>query len=146
MLKLFYFKSADGVPNFGDDLNPWLWRRLLAGYLSDDAPTLLTGIGTILNDRVPKASETLVFGSGVGFGGGLPQVDASWTIYCVRGPLSAQALAGFVTVGLATPVAASQAAMIAVAAPKIRGNIPAPVGAIAHGNRPGGVGHKNSAV
>jgi succinoglycan biosynthesis protein ExoV len=106
MLKLFYFKSADGVPNFGDDLNPWLWRRLLAGYLSEDAPTLLTGIGTILNDRVPKARQTLVFGSGVGFGGGLPQVDASWTIYCVRGPLSAQAL------GLPLEVAVTDPALL----------------------------------
>ena len=92
MLKLFYFRSADGLANFGDDLNEWVWSRLLGDLVAEDADTLFTGIGTILNDRVPRAPRTVVFGSGVGFGGGLPRVDASWTFYCVRGPLSAQAL------------------------------------------------------
>ena len=92
MLKLHYFKSADGVPNFGDDLNPWLWRQLLAGYVASESDTLFAGIGTLLNDRFPRSTRTIVFGSGVGFGTGIPRVDESWTFYCVRGPLSAHAL------------------------------------------------------
>jgi succinoglycan biosynthesis protein ExoV len=92
VLKLFYFKSADGVPNFGDDLNPWLWGNLLAGYLNDESDTLFVGIGTLLNDRLPRARRTIVFGSGVGFGSDRPRVDNSWTFCCVRGPLSADAL------------------------------------------------------
>jgi succinoglycan biosynthesis protein ExoV len=92
VLKLYYFKSADGVPNFGDDLNPWLWRRLLGDHLSHESDTIFSGIGTLLNDRFPRAKKTIVFGSGVGFGSGIPRVDDSWTFYCVRGPRSAHAL------------------------------------------------------
>jgi succinoglycan biosynthesis protein ExoV len=92
VVKLFYFRSTDGVPNFGDDLNPWIWSSLLGDYLCEDSDTLLSGIGTLLNDRFPKAHRTIVFGSGVGFGSGLPQVDDTWTFYCVRGPLSAEAV------------------------------------------------------
>jgi len=92
VLRLFYFKSADGVPNFGDDLNPWLWQKLLGEFLSSDGETLFAGIGTLLNDRMPRAKRTIVFGSGVGFGSSLPHVDESWMFCCVRGPLSARAL------------------------------------------------------
>jgi succinoglycan biosynthesis protein ExoV len=92
VFQLYYFKSADGVPNFGDDLNPWIWQQLLGDHLVDDGDTLFAGIGTLLNDRFPRARRTIVFGSGVGFGSGLPRVDSTWTFYCVRGPLSAQAL------------------------------------------------------
>ena len=79
MLKLYYFQSADGVPNFGDDLNPWLWRHLLGDYLTSESDTVFSGIGTLLNDRFPRAKKTIVFGSGVGFGSGIPRVDDSWT-------------------------------------------------------------------
>jgi succinoglycan biosynthesis protein ExoV len=106
VLKLYYFKSADGVANFGDDLNPWLWRQLLGGYLSDESDVLFAGIGTLLNDRLPRARRTIVFGSGVGFGSGAPRVDDSWTFYCVRGPLSAQAL------GLSADVAITDPALL----------------------------------
>lgn len=92
MLKLFYFRSADGVPNFGDELNPWLWRLMLGDAIDESGDTLFTGIGTVLNDRLPPARHTWVFGSGVGFGTGTPAVDHSWTFYCVRGPQSARAL------------------------------------------------------
>ena len=65
---------------------------MLGDYLASDSDTIFAGIGTLLNDRVPRATRTIVFGSGVGFGSGMPHVDDSWTFYCVRGPLSAQAL------------------------------------------------------
>jgi succinoglycan biosynthesis protein ExoV len=92
VLKLYYFKSADGVPNFGDDLNPWLWGQLLGDYLASESDTILSGIGTLLNERFPRARRTIVFGSGVGFGSSIPRIDDTWTFSCVRGPLSAQAL------------------------------------------------------
>lgn len=90
-MKLFYYRDPV-LRNFGDDLNPWLWEKLLPGQLDDGSDCLLVGIGTILNDRLPNARKTAVFGSGVGYGNGLPKVDESWTIYCVRGPLSAERL------------------------------------------------------
>jgi succinoglycan biosynthesis protein ExoV len=91
-VKLFYFRSPDGVTNFGDELNRDLWRHFLPRPFDDDASTLFVGVGTLLNDRLPKAKRTIVFGSGVGYGSGLPRRDEGWDVYCVRGPLSARAL------------------------------------------------------
>ena len=90
-MKLHYHRNKDGISNFGDDLNPWLWSRLLAHELDDDATTMFLGIGTLLNDRLPPAPARVVFGTGVGIGGPAV-VDSSWTFYAVRGPLSAKAL------------------------------------------------------
>lgn len=81
----------DLEPNFGDDLNPWLWHRLLPGCLDAAAPDQLVAIGTLLNRRLPSARRTLIFGAGVGYGPP-PAVDSSWHFYFVRGPLSAQVL------------------------------------------------------
>ena len=33
-MKLYYYKAPLG--NFGDDLNPWLWPRLLPDIFDDD--------------------------------------------------------------------------------------------------------------
>lgn len=85
-----YFKAAHG--NVGDDLNPWLWERLVPGLFDDDDGTLFVGIGTLLNDRLPAARRTVVFGTGAGYGSRPPVPDATWTVYCVRGPVTAAAL------------------------------------------------------
>jgi succinoglycan biosynthesis protein ExoV len=103
-MKLYYYK--DPIGNFGDDLNGWLWPRLLPDYLDEDKRALFVGIGTLLNDRVPPAPQTAVFGAGVGYGTRLPAVDATWKFYCVRGPLSAAAL------GLAPDRAVTDAAAL----------------------------------
>ena len=90
-MRLVYFPGEDGVTNFGDELNLHLWPRLLPGLFDDEDGTQFVGIGTLLNDRLPPAARTVVFGSGVGYYGP-PRRDDSWKIYCVRGPLSAQTL------------------------------------------------------
>lgn len=90
-MKLFYFRGANGVCNFGDEINPYLWPQLLPGAFDDDSATQFVGIGTLLNDRLPDAARTIVFGAGVGYYGAPRRSDA-WSIYCVRGPLSARAL------------------------------------------------------
>ncbi|MGL5133113.1 MAG: polysaccharide pyruvyl transferase family protein [Planktothrix sp.] len=98
-MKLFYFipqGSRAGISNFGDELNSWLWEQLLPGIFDQDETIAFLGMGTLLNNlvpqRVPNARHIIVFGSGVGYGETLPQIDQNWTIYCVRGPLSAQSL------------------------------------------------------
>ncbi len=91
-MRLHYYHARQG--NFGDDLNGWLWDRLLpAGWDAGDN-TLLVGIGTILDRTIPSAQKTVVFGSGAGyqspprgFGG------TTWQVLSVRGPLTAQILA-----------------------------------------------------
>ena len=92
-MKLFYLD----FPNVGDQLNPWLWSRLLPNVLDQDPGVSFIGIGTLLNrkiySRTPSARHRIVFGTGVGYiRTGVPSLDESWTVYCVRGPLSAKAL------------------------------------------------------
>lgn len=88
-MKLFYYQ--DPVGNFGDDLNAWLWPRLIPDLLDEDARSLFVGIGSILDQRIPHAPRKLIFGTGIGYGR-LPALDARWRICCVRGPLTAHAL------------------------------------------------------
>ena len=90
-MKLHFYRSPQGERNFGDELGPWLWRRLLPDAFDDDDRELFVGIGTLLNSKLPPARRTIVFGAGYGYGE-RPQIDSSWSVYCVRGPLTAQAL------------------------------------------------------
>lgn len=87
-MKLIYWKN---LPNFGDELNLWLWDRLLPGVFDDDASTIFVGIGTLLNELLPASESTIVFGSGAGYGR-RPNIDERWRIFCVRGPLTASYL------------------------------------------------------
>lgn len=90
-MRLVYYRGTDGVTNFGDELNVDVWRHHLPGAFEEDDGVQFIGIGTLLNDRLPEARRTVVFGSGVGYYGP-PRRDERWTVYCVRGPLSAEAL------------------------------------------------------
>jgi succinoglycan biosynthesis protein ExoV len=88
-MRLYYYKDSRG--NFGDDLNPRLWSRLVGDLLDEDGRTLLLGIGTILNGKIPSSPGKVVFGSGIGYGAP-PRLDGHWRVYCVRGPRTAAAL------------------------------------------------------
>ncbi len=90
-MRLYYWKGVGGTRNFGDELNPWLWDRLLPGLFNEGDDDVFIGIGTLLGQQVPQAGKTFVFGSGVGYGEP-PTIDEDWTIYSLRGPLSARAL------------------------------------------------------
>jgi succinoglycan biosynthesis protein ExoV len=91
-MKLYYFAGHDGVRNFGDELNHHVWPHLVPGiFQHGDDGTQFVGIGTLLNDHLPDAPRTVVFGSGVGYYGA-PRRTPAWDVYCVRGPLSAAAL------------------------------------------------------
>lgn len=89
-MKLYYYVDRDG--NFGDDLNPWLWGKLIPELINDNEDEIFIGIGTLLNDRVPEKPKKVVFGSGVGYGSSLPKIDNKWEFYCLRGPISADLL------------------------------------------------------
>lgn len=100
-MKIFYHKDDNG--NIGDDLNRFIWEKLLPiefnGYYyhtpkqnkatCDDS--LFVGIGTLLDQNIPKKVPKLIFSSGTGYGES-PLIDSSWNIYCVRGPLTAKRL------------------------------------------------------
>lgn len=105
-MKLFYYQEN----NFGDKLNPWLWEKLLPGVIDDNETSAFIGIGTLINDKLPLKTKNarlrVIFGTGVGYGEGTPQLDDSYKIYCLRGPLSAQAL------GVSTKLAVTDGAVL----------------------------------
>lgn len=104
-MKLFYCHIPLG--NFGDDLNAYLWPKLMPDAftgtvlyqpkvkpkiaLPSPDTTLFVGIGTLISSEIPETATKHVFGSGFGYGT-LPPHDASWHYHCVRGPLTAEAL------------------------------------------------------
>lgn len=91
-MKMIYFKGDH--PNFGDELNPWLWPKLLPDFFNDDENNLFLGIGSIIGTRYGEAPKKTVFGTGF-----VPSYETKpnvhgddWDIYFVRGPRTAAAL------------------------------------------------------
>ena len=84
-MQLYYCRCDGG--NVGDDLNPWLWPKLIPRLIDNDPTHLCIGIGSILNDRIPAAKHYTVLTSGVA---GVPPSRArgTWDIVALRGPLS----------------------------------------------------------
>lgn len=115
-VKLYYYKAEDG--NFGDDLNRWLWDRLLPDAFdgicyhrqtdrekNNQESSLFLGIGTLLSQRIPVLPRKIVFTSGAGYGR-CPRIDESWLFYAVRGPMTSDQL------GLPRDVAAGDGATL----------------------------------
>jgi succinoglycan biosynthesis protein ExoV len=95
-VRLYYFKRQDQRLNFGDDLNDWLWERLLPGCFQENSDIVFVGMGTLINHKLPKrlgdARQVVVFSTGVGYESPLSDLPSHWQIYCLRGPLSAERL------------------------------------------------------
>lgn len=92
-MQLSYFKGCP--PNFGDELNAWLWPRIFGDIWNDEDPEIFLGIGSILYDNhYPERQRKIVFGAGYGgYSAGVPDVhDGSWDIFFVRGPQTAEYL------------------------------------------------------
>jgi hypothetical protein len=85
-MKLFYFEAPEG--NVGDDLNKWLWPKILGDRLDNDEDHLIIGIGTLLNHKIPPAKKYTVLTSGVGYGDLPDQSKGDWDYVGLRGPLS----------------------------------------------------------
>lgn len=95
-MKLFYYHTKVPSKNFGDEINPWLWPRLMPVF-DDCRKSVFIGIGTVLNgdtpDWIKQADHAIFFSTGAGYGRELRlKPQRNWRIYCVRGPLSAKRL------------------------------------------------------
>lgn len=101
-MELFHFRLASG--NFGDDLNLWLWDEVFPSWREALPGHLLVGVGTLINNKLPRGVPKVVLGSGVGYGD-LP--DAALMAECrfvaVRGPRSAAALGLSSETGIVDP-------------------------------------------
>lgn len=90
-MKVFYYKSPH--PNFGDDINSWIWGRLIPHRLNERDGITMLGIGTVIGQKLPYSEKKIVFSSGAGYGIDLPKPsDSSWRFLAVRGPLTAELL------------------------------------------------------
>jgi len=92
-VKLQYFQGQR--PNFGDELNTWLWPQLLPGFFDDDPAVLFFGIGSILGSSCHPAAKKVVFGTGYvpAYSDHVPDVQGpDWEVFFVRGPRTARAL------------------------------------------------------
>lgn len=116
-MKLTYFQGDP--PNFGDELNAWIWQSVLPrGFFDDDETTLFLGIGSIIQDIYPKDALKVVVGSGfAGAYSAVPDVhDGSWDFRFVRGPETCRLL------GIDPALAITDAAILLRAV----GDLPAP--------------------
>ena len=87
-MRVLIYRHESGVTNFGDELNLYLWDKLLPQIGSVLRPDLIfLGIGTLLKADLPPGPK-LVFGAGAGYGRP-PTINSTWDIRFVRGRLTA---------------------------------------------------------
>ena len=97
-MKLFYGKDIKVGGNLGDELNAWMFPKLFGRvFFDEDTSVYFMGIGSVLcadetycRDWIDK--RKLVFGTGVRPFHKQLQVDDSYDIKFLRGPLSAHTL------------------------------------------------------
>ena len=89
-MKLIFFRGIK--PNFGDELNVWMWPKLVEDLFDEDDSTIFLGIGSIIWNRFPKEQKKVVFGAGFGGYTAPPVIDENWKFYFVRGKLTAKTL------------------------------------------------------
>lgn len=96
-MKIQYGRSPVGG-NLGDELNLWLWPQLFGNdiFIQNDGIQFL-GIGSILSSDPIYNKEWIdkkkvIFGTGIRPGEHLLQIDSSYDIMYMRGPLSCYAL------------------------------------------------------
>ena len=95
-MKIYFYQRRDRITNFGDELNTWLWQKLLPDVIAQADDSVLVGLGTLLNHLLPKrlgkTGAVFIFSTGAGYEQPLESMPSHWQLYCVRGPLTAQHL------------------------------------------------------
>jgi succinoglycan biosynthesis protein ExoV len=87
------YRWASKHPNFGDDLNQFLWDFLMPEVVAEEDGAILVGVGTVLSDELPPGKPRVVIGSGAGYKPIPADIHGSdWKVYAVRGPLTSRLL------------------------------------------------------
>lgn len=89
-MKLYFYRGVR--PNFGDELNWWLWPKIFGDVFDDSSEKLFLGIGSILFSSHPQGAKKVVFGSGYGGYTEPPVMDSKWDVRFLRGKHTAKAL------------------------------------------------------
>jgi succinoglycan biosynthesis protein ExoV len=89
-VNLFFFRGEK--PNFGDELNTWMWPKLIEGVWDKNDNSMFIGIGSVIYNNFPADKKKIIFGAGYGGYTPLPILDDSWKFYFVRGKLTTKAL------------------------------------------------------
>jgi len=89
-VNLYFYRGEK--PNFGDELNTWMWPKLIQDVWDQGDGSTFLGIGSIIFDFFPSDKRKIVFGAGYGGYTPLPAIDDNWKFYFVRGKLTAKAL------------------------------------------------------
>lgn len=89
-MNLFYHRDWRG--NFGDDLNIPFFESVWPGYRSVQSRSTLYGIGTLLNEHGGVIRDSVIFGSGFGYGKTVSVDRATCTVLGVRGYKTAEVL------------------------------------------------------
>ncbi|WP_318433215.1 polysaccharide pyruvyl transferase family protein [Photobacterium leiognathi] len=93
-MKLEYCRSE--TYNFGDDLNIWLWPKILGDIFDESSDEYFIGIGTLLTEKriykqLKDAKKIIIFSSGA-WDEDIPILDERCHVVGVRGPRTAQKL------------------------------------------------------
>lgn len=88
-MNLYFYRGKKS--NFGDELNTWMWPKLIDGVWDEEDQAIFLGIGSIIFDFFPADKKKIVFGAGYGGYTPLPVIDKNWKFYFVRGKLTARA-------------------------------------------------------
>ena len=91
-MKILQFQGKH--PNFGDELNTWLWPKLLPNFFDEDESTEFIGIGSTIGDAPKTAARKVVCGAGyVSAYHERPDIThGEWDVAFVRGPRTANTL------------------------------------------------------
>lgn len=86
-MKLEYCKN--GNLNVGDDLNHWLWPKLLPQLFDEDNEQVFLGVGTLLTEKrmvrqLSRAKTVNILSSGA-WDSRAPKRASHWKVYGVRG-------------------------------------------------------------
>ncbi len=87
-----YFRGK--YPNFGDELNTWMWQKILPDFFDENDKELFIGIGSTIGNYYDNSAKKIIFGAGfVPTYSEKPNVHTpDWDIYFVRGPRTAKLL------------------------------------------------------